>query len=156
MFPSFWQKKYQKNLKINKRSIFSNKWRPSWISDRHLGHNFERAPYWLHSYQVLLELAWRFWRRRFFCLFAIFSNGGHLGGRGQTPNTIFKGPHLIYIPAKFQWNWISSFRGDVENKCWAPKGRGPFIWTNLKGLHPGTIPAKFDRIWFSGFGEEVV
>jgi hypothetical protein len=44
---------------------------------------------------------------------SIFSKGGHLGYRKALTDTILKGDHLRIISAKFGWNWLSSFRGEV-------------------------------------------
>ena len=43
---------------------------------------------------------------------SIFSNGGHLGYRTALMDTILKGDHPRIIPAKFGWDWLSSFRGE--------------------------------------------
>ena len=44
---------------------------------------------------------------------SIFSNGGHLGYRTALMDTILKGDHPRIFSAKFGWDWLSSFRGEV-------------------------------------------
>ena len=44
---------------------------------------------------------------------SIFSNGGHLGYRTALMDTILKGNHRRIFSAKFGWDWLSSFRGEV-------------------------------------------
>jgi hypothetical protein len=48
-----------------------------------------------------------------FELISIFSNCGHLGYRTALTDTILKGDHPRIISAKFGWDWLSSFRGEV-------------------------------------------
>ena len=42
---------------------------------------------------------------------SMFANGGHLGWRVGSSDTILKVDHLRTIPSKFGPNWSSSFRG---------------------------------------------
>ena len=48
--------------------------------------------------QLSWKSVWRFWRRRFWKIFAIFSNGGHLGWPNDTIWTILKETPTGYIP----------------------------------------------------------
>jgi hypothetical protein len=43
---------------------------------------------------------------------SILSNGSHLGYRTALTDTILKGDHLRIISAKFDSDWLSSFRGE--------------------------------------------
>ena len=40
------------------------------------------------------------------------ADGGHLGWRAGSSDTILKGDHLRTIPSKFGPNWLSGFRGE--------------------------------------------
>jgi hypothetical protein len=44
---------------------------------------------------------------------SIFSNGGHLGYRTALTDTILKGDHPRIISAKFDLDWLSSFRENI-------------------------------------------
>jgi hypothetical protein len=43
----------------------------------------------------------------------MFGCGGHLGRRSEMPDIILEGDHPRIISAKFGWDWLSSFRGEV-------------------------------------------
>ena len=64
------------------------------------------------------KLAYWFQRRRFVNIFPIRSyvktmsaDGGHLGWRSGSPDTILKIDHLRTIHAMFALNWLTGFRG---------------------------------------------
>ena len=43
----------------------------------------------------------------------MFGCGGHLGRRSEMPDIILEGDHPRIISAKFGWDWLRSFRGEV-------------------------------------------
>ena len=65
------------------------------------------------NYQVSRQLAQWFWRRRFFKVFAIYGHGGHLGHVTWTKYINFVSRFAWRLHMKFNWNWPSSFRGEV-------------------------------------------
>ena len=83
-------------------------WRPSWFAGGVIRYNSERGPPKDHSNKVWSQLAKPFQRRRFLNIFPIGSyvktmlaDGGHLGWRAGSSDTILKGDHLRIIPIKF-------------------------------------------------------
>ena len=68
---------------------------------------------------IFAILAYWFQRRRFKFFFPIVSyvktmsaEGGHLGWRSGSPDTILKIDHLRTIHALFALNWLTGFRGE--------------------------------------------
>jgi hypothetical protein len=54
-------------------------------------------------------------------LFFYFELGSHLGWKSGSPDTILEGGHPRIISAKFGWDWLCSFRGEVFFKFHPPE-----------------------------------
>jgi hypothetical protein len=83
------------------------------------GHIFESILPKDHPCHVCFKLADWFQRRRLLNNFPIGSyvktmsaEGGHLGWRSGSPDTILKIDHLRTIHATFALNWLTGFRED--------------------------------------------
>jgi hypothetical protein len=84
------------------------------------GHNFESILPKDQPSHVCIKLANWFQSRRFLNNFPIGSyvktmstEGGHLGWRSGSPDTILKIDHLRTIHAIFALTWLTGFRGEV-------------------------------------------
>ena len=51
-------------------------------------------------------------------VFTIYGHGGHLGHVTRTIWTNFRSPILRSLHMKFEFNWLSGFRGEDVWKCW--------------------------------------
>ena len=92
------------------------------------------------------------------------AEGGHLGWRSESPDTILKIDHLRTIHAMFALNWLTGFRGKKINifpigtyvKTMSAEG-GHLGWRSgsldiiLKVDHLRTIHAMIALNWLTGF-----
>jgi hypothetical protein len=93
------------------------------------------------------------------------AEGGHLGWRSGSPDTILKIDHLRTIHAMFALNWLTGFRGNfflnifpIGSYVKTMSADGSHLgWrsgspdTNLKIDHLRTIHAMFALNWLTGF-----
>ena len=90
------------------------------------------------------------------------AEGGHLGWRSGSLDTILKIDHLRTIHAMFALNWLTGFREDFKTffpiRSSAEGGhlgwRSGSLDTILKIDHLRTIHAMFALNWLTGFRED--
>ena len=68
--------------------------------------------YLLSTFQIWTKTVKKWLSNGYLCVFAIYSNSGHLGCRAGSPGTNFGLPHLGTFHTKFGSNWPSGFRGE--------------------------------------------
>ena len=97
-------------------------WQPSWMEVVVTGHNFESILPKDHPCHVCFKLADWFQKRRLLNNFPIGSyvktmstDGGHLGWSFGSLDIILKVDHLRTIHAMFALNWLTGFRGLLNN-----------------------------------------
>jgi hypothetical protein len=115
-----------------------------------------------NMYQVLLILAWWFWRRflEIFCVFLLFCYYLPLERGYSLPlKTLKSSPSkddLCQVWLKLaQWFWRKKNLNDhIPFLLFCYYLPWPFIWTNLNSLHPRIICTKFGWFWPAGSGED--
>ena len=83
-----------------------------------------------------------FWR-----VFTIYGRGGHLGHVTRTIWTNFHSPILRSLHMKYEFNWPSSYRGDVW-KCWRT--------TDGRTMDAGVTGILLAHQWAFGSGELIM
>ena len=69
------------------------------------------------TYQVSRKSIRRFRRRRFLKVFTIYGHGGHLGHVTWTIYKNFRPPFQRMLYMKFDFDWLSGFRGEDILNC---------------------------------------